>query len=484
MSEKLELEITSKNSTGKGWAKVEQDAKTRAKKINDIFQQHMPEMLGGKQKAGSAGSGSQQGGLGGMIGGFRKGQGMGMEGLMEGGGLRGLGALAGTAAIVGAVAMAIGKLTQTAMNFSEAMMRAKENTGVATGAMQDFTYAGKEFDVSAEQIEAALGRVAKAQSDVGTNENLQNALKRLGIDAKEFIGLKPEEALERIGKGLKETGDRAAAFQILGKGGQKMVGFLKEIGEGMDKVGAGAAKASDQNIEAVHKMETAWERFKQRLAAGSVNAIGGVINFFSPGNPIEKAGLAGKDPAEQLKEDEEAAKITANRRAQLDKSDEIKNLKEKHKEQVEAQKVFAKEKADNEEDLARKEQQTIGQRISGRGGMTIQQRADDMVKRSMDHDYDRQQKQADRERERFDKRWEKKVEAVKDARHRGQKMAPWQKRIWDASEKEQNAADLQKNVDAKKQLAEDAQIASEITLGTIEENTRALKGLKDLVESE
>jgi hypothetical protein len=422
-SEKLEMEIVGKNSTGKGWDKVETEAKRRAKKIRDALARD------GGLVGNAGGSGGGGGGKGGMFAnmrkGFQAGQGQGIGALLPGGGLAGI-ALAGAG--IGAIAMGVAKLAGAANTYANSIANIADNVNVPMSSAQNLIYLGRTYDVTGDQIQAALLRIGKSQTEASRSDNLQAALERLKIPLKEFITMRPDEAYSRLGKALKETGDSASVFEIVGKAGMRQVGFMKSIAGGIDDIGL----ASDQNINAVDnffdRIEQGWIRAKAATTNKMGQLIRGDVTAFMGMPEQEKQQTA----AEQIQaQNEQIRKEKATDEA-LARNKERKDLKD----QIEEKKVIVDQ---GEEDIFNKqnrkdaEEEALNAKKNrghlernamawaGLQDMTAEQQAADDLKRGFNRGYDKQQSHAERDAKRMERRMAAREKLLENKNLKG----PW-----------------------------------------------------------
>lgn len=476
MGERLELEIVGKNSTTKGWDKVESEAKRRAKKIRDSIAKD-----GGL--VGSAGSGKSGGGfLANIRKGFGAGQDQGIGGLMPGGGLGGLGGVAMGAAAVGAVVAGITKLMQSAIAYTDAMMVMKENTGISLQSAQNLVYAGKQYDVSAEMIATSMGRIAKAQSSAGRDEGVQKSLERLNIPLGEFMNMKPDEAFVRLGQALKETGNRADVMAIVGKGGLKQMGFMKEMADGIKDVGL----ASDQNLEAVHGFDTALGRLWMRMKAGTTNKMGqalrGDITAFMGGPEITlPTEQSAKEQIEAQNEQIKKEKATAEAVARSKERKELKNQIEEKQDQADAVGEDIIQKQDRvdatEKELNDKKQRGHLERNAmawaGLTNMTAEQQAADDLKRGFNRGYDDQQTNAEKLAKRSERSMKLREEMIQNKNLKG----PWIEKMRKVFNKAHDMAGKRDFVEDYNKVIADMSKQNRDLLRSIQGDTKALKKL-------
>lgn len=475
MSESLKVNIEATNVTGKGWAAAEREAKARAAKIRREVQR------GGGLfgDAGASGGGQRGGGFMSQIGhGFRMGHGQGFEGMLPGGGIGKLGGIAVAAAGIGALVAAIGKLAGAANQYSETMTMMSENTGISVESAQNLVYTGKKFDVSAEQIETSLGRIAKAQSEAFTNDALQKNLERLKIGVKEFAEMNPDEAFMRLGKALKETGDRAAVMSIIGRGGLRQMAFLKDIGDGIKDVGL----ASKENIEAVHGFFNSLAQFGMKLKAGVTNKAGqllrGDVSGFM-GGPEEHT-----DAAPDIEAMNEETRKRERIKAASKSHEEAKALKakiEQGKEEADAGQdaIKADQKRVNETEKAlnaKKQRGDIERHAMDWAGLpnrTAEDQAASDLKREFDRGYDRQQRRAERDAKRMQHRMDLREKMLASGVLKG----PWADRMRKTFSNAHDMAQKRDFVeDYNKKIAEATEKNRDL-LDEIAKDTKALKKL-------
>lgn len=422
--ERLEMEIVGKNSTAKGWDKVESEAKRRAKKIRDGINRDGG-LVG---NAGGSGGGGKGGLFANMRKGFNVGQGQGLGGMLPGGGLGGLGAVAMGAAGIGAVVAGVAKLASVANDYANAMAAMADNSGISVKSAQNLVYAGKAYDVSAEQIQAALGKIASAQSKAGRDEGIQKSLERLNIPLKEFMNMNPDQAYSRLGKALKETGDRASVMEIVGKSGMKQIAFMKEMAGGIKDVGL----ASTQNVEAVDSFFDKLSQGMMKMKAGVTNKVGqalrGDINAFMGGPEIEKQQTAAEQieaQNEQIRKEKatnEAVARTKERKDLKDKIDEKKEIAEQGDDEILAKqdRVDVVDKELNEK-KARGHLERNAMAWAGLQDMTAEQQAADDLKRGFNRGYDKQQSHAERDAKRMERRMAMREKMLENKNLKG----PW-----------------------------------------------------------
>lgn len=109
-------------------------------------------------------------------------------------------------------------------------------TGLSVEAVSELGYAAKQTGADIADVETAVKKMSK--SIVGADEeskSAQEALARLGLEAKDLAGLSPEKQFEKIGRAINAVSDptlkSAAAMAIFGKSGTALIPMLAEIDE-------------------------------------------------------------------------------------------------------------------------------------------------------------------------------------------------------------------------------------------------------------
>jgi hypothetical protein len=475
-SERLEMEIVGKNSTAKGWDKVESEAKRRAKKIRDGINRDGG-LVG---NAGGSGSGGKGGFFSNIRKGFQTGQGQGLGGMLPGGGLGGMGAVAMGAAGIGAVVAGVAKLAAVANNYANAMASMADNSGISVKSAQNLVYAGKAYDVSAEQIESALGRIATAQSKASRDDTTQKSLERLNIPLKEFMNMSPDQAYARLGKALKETGDRASVMEIVGKSGMKQIAFMKEMAGGIKDVGL----ASTQNVEAVDSFFDSVSQGIMKMKAGVTNKVGqalrGDINAFMGGPEQEKQQTAKEQVEAQNeqfrkeRETAEALKLTAERKGMRDKIEEKKEQAEAGDDEIIARqdRVDDAEKELNDK-KGRGHLERNAMAWAGLQDMTAEQQAADDLKRGFNRGYDKQQSHAERDAKRMERRMKAREEMINNKNLKG----PWIEKMRKVFNKAHDMAGKRDFVEDYNKVIATMSKEQRDLLRSIQKDTKALQKL-------
>jgi hypothetical protein len=367
-----------------------------------------------------------------------------------------------------------------ANEYANSMAAMADNSGISVESAQNLVYAGKAYDVSAEQIQAALGKIASAQSKAARDEGIQKSLERLNIPLKEFINMEPDQAYARLGKALKETGDRASVMEIVGKSGMKQIAFMKEMAGGIKDVGL----ASAQNVEAVDSFFDKISQGMMRMKAGTTNKMGQLLRgdlygFFS-GKEIPKD----QDPREQIeaqnekfkkeKATDEAVKRVNERKALKDQIDEKKQIAEQGDEEI----LVKQDKVDEaEKELNAKKTRGHLERNAmawaGLQNMTEEQKAADDLKRGFNRGYDRQQAHAERDAKRMERRMKLREERLQNPNIKG----PWVEKMRKVFNKAHQMAEKRDFVEDYNKVIATMSKEQRDLLRQIQKDTKALQKL-------
>lgn len=139
-------------------------------------------------------------------------------------------------------AFALNEIKEAFMGVSELAdhaVKAGQKLGITTEAIQELGYAAKLSDVSQEGLETALGKLAVNLDTVAKTGKgpAADALKRLGLHAKDFKGLSLDESFMKISDSISEMADgpakAAVSVALLGKQGKELIPLLNEGADGL-----------------------------------------------------------------------------------------------------------------------------------------------------------------------------------------------------------------------------------------------------------
>lgn len=243
-----------------------------------------------------------------------------------------------------------------------------EKFGTSAESLQHIAEVAKGAGIEVESVMKALSKGKKNSAEaVAGNVELAEAFERLGVSAKEFQNLSPEEQLIKLSEEFEKSGDSAEYLnnitKALGKSGQDTFALLRMGPEGLREELEDAAAASNEAIASIDNagdnLNKVWGRMKvagaeainyviKRVEALGV-AMAAAVEFVSnlgDGFAAAKAKAAqALEAAAQLNvEEEKAAEEKAKRRA----ANEIKaSAAEDSKEAKKAAEELGKIQEDN-----------------------------------------------------------------------------------------------------------------------------------------
>lgn len=143
---------------------------------------------------------------------------------------------AAIASVIGTVG--IGAMIRSSLELGDHIRALSTRLGASTEALSQYRYAAKlsniEFETLTKTWEKMQRNIALAAMGTGPAKEF---LKKLGIDAKEFSTLRPEDQFERLADSLmkiQNPSERAAyAFAIMGKSGVQMLQMMEGGSAGM-----------------------------------------------------------------------------------------------------------------------------------------------------------------------------------------------------------------------------------------------------------
>lgn len=140
-----------------------------------------------------------------------------------------------------AVTAAVGMMVKKYVEMGDWIDKMSKRTGFSATALSELSYAADITGASLSDVEKSTKRMAR--SIVEANEGLESytrAFTMIGLEAKDLMGLKPEEQFMRIGgaiANLKDETEKAAVAQmIFGRTGTTLLPFFKEGSEGLERL--------------------------------------------------------------------------------------------------------------------------------------------------------------------------------------------------------------------------------------------------------
>jgi hypothetical protein len=228
--------------------------------------------LGDAQKFGSGASGSIRSAFAGVASDIKSGIG---------------GALAGLASL-GAIKSIIdqfGRIQDLSQQF-----------GVSTESLQRFGQLASEGGSSIEQIATAFSKltinIQKAQSGTGAQAD---ALRELGLSAKELANLSPEQAFLRLADALKDgegsNSSYAAALDLIGSRQRDLIPILAQGADAIQAQANAVDVASADTVAKVDQIGDSFSRLGQQLAVGLGPAVALIGQVFLSIFAVVEAGV-------------------------------------------------------------------------------------------------------------------------------------------------------------------------------------------------
>lgn len=364
----------------------------------------------------------------------------------------------------------------------------------------------EDAGVGAEQLTAALGKLMKASSEVGSNKQMQNAFAALGISIDDVLSSNPEQLFQKIATGFAETGDKAAIFDLFGRGAQKLIPTLRELAGGFDAVANRGDIISNEDLNRLDAMDDKLNKIGRTLKSWGAAAVGNTVGFIekvaarwgaiSAGDTPEAGDRAmaaedeaAKKRAEQAAEDKRIAdEYAANKQREAYAIQEkIKAIEKENtaiKDQGEEaqnealQREMQKQRLQDRAEAAGVRRDFIG-RLAGRGDMDFRAAADRAAQIAIDPKEAKAERNAERQEERTRKRWGKLQEIAKEQLFSGRPLSPAAKRALDAAAKQDEAKQIEED---RKKLERDsakAQIKAAILAQETADNTRKIKEMQE-----
>ncbi len=156
-------------------------------------------------------------------------------------------ALAGIGTALGAGAFA--GMVKGVADVADGLSKLSQKTGITTVGLSKLRYAGSLSDVSNEQLETGLARLAKSMGEAATGAGpAAEAFQALGVSVVDAAGnLRPtEEVLNDLADAFAQSADgpekAAVAMDIFGKSGTQLIPLLNSGSEGLRAMGEEAEK--------------------------------------------------------------------------------------------------------------------------------------------------------------------------------------------------------------------------------------------------
>lgn len=208
--------------------------------------------------------------------------------------------LAMVAAFTASTAIVINSINKTAASIDK-LAKTSSKLGVAVIELQKLRFAAELAGVGANTLDTALQRMVRrvAEAAKGTGE-AKNALKELGVDAKELAALSPDQQFRRIGEamqGISSQGEKVRlAFKIFDTEGvgilnvfnselSKSDGLFKRLELGLT---SSQAKAVESFNDSKTVLAAIFQSFKEQVTSVVAPAFEAIIKHVT--DTIEKMG--------------------------------------------------------------------------------------------------------------------------------------------------------------------------------------------------
>ena len=219
--------------------------------------------------------------------------------------------VAGGAAVVGGLIL---EASHASIEYAESIYNQARAANVSAESFQVLAHLAKDSGGSIEQLTKVMDHLQVAAADAANgNEEISKKFSRLGISAKEFAALKPEEQMERLGRAVVNSSNQQEAFaatmDLVGaKQAPMLMAALKELGaEGFDEVATKAKAAGlvmdETMVKRLHDAGDRIDEFKVRLTILAGQFIDTALlieqNSSRLSEALDRAAHAGKGTNEE-----------------------------------------------------------------------------------------------------------------------------------------------------------------------------------------
>jgi hypothetical protein len=184
----------------------------------------------------------------------------------------------------------IGSIVRNTISELSSINDLSQQFGISAESLQRLGQVASESGVSLEQVGAALGKLTRSvQAAQGGTGAQADALRDLGLSAKELAGLSPEQAFLKLADAVAGATDRkkayAATIAVAGRNAGALIPILQQgsaaLKEQFDSIGV----VSDETVNKIDQIEDAFSRLGKQATV----ALGEPIAFFG------KFALAGTE---------------------------------------------------------------------------------------------------------------------------------------------------------------------------------------------
>ena len=154
-------------------------------------------------------------------------------------------------------------------SMGDAVAKMSRRTGVGVEALSELGYAAELSGTDMESLENGLRRMQRTVYDAGRDlSTAKDALADLGLSAKDFEGLSPEDQFTLLSEAVSRVADpsrkAAVAMAVLGRSGTMMLPMMEKGAAGLDEM---RKKARDLGLSISTKDAAAAERLTDAFTA-------------------------------------------------------------------------------------------------------------------------------------------------------------------------------------------------------------------------
>jgi len=177
---------------------------------------------------------------------------------------------AGVIGGIGVLAAGVISSGKAILDFAGNLQDASDAMGLTVEQLQGLHGAFMLGGASAEDVDKGISKLLQ-NMDTATNSvgPIRDAFDKLGVSFETLSSGDPNAVILAIADGVKNaknpTEAYAAALELLGKSGKKMMAGLKEGGDGLDELSKRVKKLSNEDAEAIAKFGDAVDVLKGKL---------------------------------------------------------------------------------------------------------------------------------------------------------------------------------------------------------------------------
>jgi len=203
---------------------------------------------------------------------------------------------AGVIGGIGVLAAGVVSSGKAIMNFAGNLQDASEAMGLTVEQLQGLHGAFMLGGASAEDVDKGISKLLQ-NMDTATNSvgPIRDAFDKLGVSFATLSSGDPNAVILAIADGVKNarnpTEAYAAALELLGKSGKKMMAGLKEGGDALDELAKKVKKLSNEDAEAIAKFGDAVDVLKGKLMVLGANIALPVFDLLNQAMDDTKSGM-------------------------------------------------------------------------------------------------------------------------------------------------------------------------------------------------